>query len=79
MDDVGRRSSTFFSAGVVILRILQRYSAEESWVENVLRRRGSSVEGFFVGGVFVGGVFDSSTQCGGMDLCERDGSEGRVR
>uniref|UniRef100_A0A9I9DQM4 Uncharacterized protein n=1 Tax=Cucumis melo TaxID=3656 RepID=A0A9I9DQM4_CUCME len=32
--------------GVVILRILQRYSAEESWVDNVLRQRGSLSEGF---------------------------------
>uniref|UniRef100_A0A9I9EI34 Uncharacterized protein n=1 Tax=Cucumis melo TaxID=3656 RepID=A0A9I9EI34_CUCME len=41
-------------------------------------RQRSLAEGFFGEGVFVGGVFDSSTQCGGVGLCERDKSKGRT-
>ncbi|KAA0059843.1 wall-associated receptor kinase 2-like [Cucumis melo var. makuwa] len=62
----------FFDGGVVVLRVLWRYLAEESWVDDVLRRRGSSAERFFAGGVFGSAAW-------GMDLCERDGSEGRTR
>uniref|UniRef100_A0A9I9EIA3 Uncharacterized protein n=1 Tax=Cucumis melo TaxID=3656 RepID=A0A9I9EIA3_CUCME len=36
----------FFEGGVMVLRVLWRYSAEESWVDNVLQRRGSLPEGF---------------------------------